>query len=78
MGVLLVLCPRTGREFSTGIQLDELTFRMLAGTMCTAYCPYCRAEHRWTPREARFVEAVPPAQWVEKLQSTGPDQDDQP
>jgi hypothetical protein len=67
MGVLLVLCPETGMEFSTGIQLDEVTFRMLTTTLSAAYCPYCRVEHRWTPREARYVESIPPAQWVEKF-----------
>ena len=67
MGVLLVSCPVTGREFSTGIQLDEVTFRMLTATLSTAYCPYCRAEHRWTPREARLVEAVSPREWVESF-----------
>ena len=25
MGVLLIKCPTTGREFSTGIQVDEAT-----------------------------------------------------
>ena len=78
MGVLLVLCPTTGREFSTGIQLDEVTFRMLTGTLCTAFCPYCRAEHRWTPREARFAEMIPAAQWIERFQSTGRGQNDEP
>ncbi len=78
MGVLLILCPGTGREFSTGIQLDEVTFRMLTGTLSTAYCPYCRAEHRWTPREARFVESISASQWVERFQSTAPDQNDEP
>ena len=67
MGVLLILCPGTGREFSTGIQLDKVTFRMLTGTLSTAYCPYCRAEHRWTPREARFVKSLSAAQWVENF-----------
>jgi hypothetical protein len=76
MGVLLVSCPETGREFSTGIQLDEVTFRMLTATLSTAYCPYCRAEHRWIPREARLVEAIPPREWVESFRPTDPDQAD--
>jgi hypothetical protein len=78
MGILLILCPRTSREFSTGIQLDEVTFRMLTGTLSTAYCPYCRAEHRWSPREARIVESIPASQWVEGFQSAGPDQSEEP
>jgi uncharacterized protein (DUF427 family) len=69
MGVLLVSCPETGREFSTGIQLDEVTFRMLTATLSTAYCPYCGTEHRWTPREARLAEAIPPREWVESFAS---------
>jgi hypothetical protein len=73
MGVLLVCCPATGREFSTGIQLDDVTFRMLTATLSTAYCPYCRADHRWTPREARLAEAIPPQQWVESFRPAEPD-----
>jgi hypothetical protein len=76
MGVLLVCCPATGREFSTGIQLDDVTFRMLTATLSTAYCPYCCADHRWTPREARLAEAIPPQQWVEIFRSAEPDQAD--
>jgi hypothetical protein len=78
MGVLLICCPATGREFSTGIQLDEVTFRMLTATLSTAYCPYCRAEHRWTPREARLADAIPPQQWVESFPSADPEQADKP
>ena len=78
MGVLLISCPTTGREFSTGIQLDEVTFRMLTNAASTACCPYCRQEHRWTPREAKFVDAIPPAQWVERFRSPDPDPTDKP
>jgi hypothetical protein len=76
MGVLLVCCPATGKEFSTGIQLDDVTFRMLTATLSTAYCPYCSADHRWTPRDARLAEAIPPQQWVESFRSADPDQVD--
>jgi hypothetical protein len=76
MGVLLVVCPETGREFSTGIQLDEITFRMLTAALSIAYCPYCHVEHRWTPREARLVEAIPPRDWVESFQPTDPNPTD--
>jgi hypothetical protein len=76
MGVLLVCCPATGKEFSTGIQLDDVTFRMLTATLSTAYCPYCCVDHRWTPREARLAEAIPPQQWVETCRSADPDQAD--
>jgi hypothetical protein len=78
MGVLLVTCPETGREFSTGIQLDDVTFRMLTAALSTAYCPYCRAEHRWTPREARLVEAIPPREWVESFPPPVPEPADEP
>lgn len=76
MGVLLISCPTTGREFSTGIQLDEVTFRMLTNTLSTAYCPYCRQEHRWTSPEAKVVESIPPAEWIERMRSPDPDRTD--
>jgi hypothetical protein len=78
MGVLLISRPKTGREFSTGIQLGAMTFKKLTAALSTAFCAYCRAEHLWTAREARFVEAIPERRWVERFQSTGPGESDKP
>jgi len=36
MGVLMLKCPETGREFATGIYLDEDSFRRLPDTVSKA------------------------------------------
>jgi hypothetical protein len=33
--------------------------------LVVAYCPHCDQEHAWRYREAEYVDAIPPAQWVE-------------
>lgn len=72
MGVLLMICPNTGREFSTGIQLDNDTFRSLPDVLAHSRCPYCGLRHNWWKREARFVDSIHPAQWVEAKMPANP------
>jgi hypothetical protein len=56
MGVLMLQCRTTGREFSTGIYADEETFRRLPDTVTKAACPHCGRQHRWRTREAWVSE----------------------
>ena len=65
MGVLLIKCPATGKEFSTGIQADQRTALSLPNVPAQARCPYCRADHTWKPRDARYAESIPPSAWIE-------------
>lgn len=65
MGVLMITCPHTAREFATGIQLDEQTFDRLPDVLARSGCPHCGLHHTWWKREARFVESIAPARWVE-------------
>jgi hypothetical protein len=60
MGVLMVACPATGKEFSTGISTDEETFNSLPNIAIKAACPHCGRVHRWWPKEARLVDLVDP------------------
>ena len=41
MGVLMLVCPNTGGEFSTGIHIDIETFRNLPDTRMNSPCPRC-------------------------------------
>jgi len=60
MGVLLIFCPRTGKEFSTGVQVDCFDqANILPDVRAWARCPYCYTEHAWRPKNARFVELAP-------------------
>jgi hypothetical protein len=65
MGVLVIKCPNTGREFSTGIQTDANSPGLLANEASEVKCPYCRTTHSWRPRDARYVDAIPPGDWIE-------------
>jgi hypothetical protein len=54
MGVLMLKCPTTAREFSTGVHLEEESFRKLPDTVTKASCPHCDRVHSWWTREARL------------------------
>jgi hypothetical protein len=60
MGALMLKCPITGREFSTGIFADEETFRQLPDTVTKAACPHCGRLHSWWTREARLADPIEP------------------
>ena len=66
MGVLVVRCPKTRRRFSTGIQIEREDFQHIYEDVVTSsHCPYCNTEHQWHYRDAEFVDAIPPNDWVE-------------
>lgn len=52
MGVLVIKCPNTGREVSTGIQTDTSTFARMPNEILETRCPHCRTKHSWRPRDA--------------------------
>jgi hypothetical protein len=62
MGVLMLQCPKTGREFSTGIHIDEESYKRLPDTVTKATCPHCGQLHSWWTREARISDTVRPMQ----------------
>jgi hypothetical protein len=52
MGIVMIRCPATGREISTGIQIDRPQFESTPVFFAQTYCPFCRAEHRWFAKDA--------------------------
>ena len=44
MGNLVFVCPATGVEVSTGIEMDVLTLQQLESEEVS--CPHCRQTHR--------------------------------
>jgi len=54
MGVVMLKCPQTGREFSTGIYLEEDSFKRLPDTVTKATCPHCGKLHSWWTHDARL------------------------
>jgi len=65
MGVLVIKRPVSGRELSTGIQTDANTFARMKNVTAQTRCPYCLTEHSWRPLDAKLVDAIPPADWIE-------------
>jgi hypothetical protein len=63
MGVLMLKCPTTGREFSTGIFAEEDTFKKLPNTVTKAACPHCSHQHSWWTREMRLAKSAD-APWL--------------
>lgn len=68
MGVLLVKCPVTRREFSSGIQVERDEVKRFPNSLTHSHCPYCGLEHVWWTSEGRFVETLPPEDWIENKQ----------
>lgn len=58
MGILLVKCPTTGKEFSTGINADQGNLTGLRAVVAASICPHCGAEHAWRLEDARYVDAA--------------------
>jgi hypothetical protein len=65
MGALLVKCPVTGREFSSGIQVERDEVKRFPNSLTHSHCPDCGLEHVWWTSEGRFVETLPPEDWIE-------------
>ena len=63
MGVVMLTCPETGREFSTGIEMEAAAFQRLPDAVTKAACPHCGCQHSWGTREARLSDQVDPSQW---------------
>jgi hypothetical protein len=52
MGIVMIRCPATGREISTGIKIDRSRFECTPVFFARTYCPLCRAEHQWFAKDA--------------------------
>jgi hypothetical protein len=44
MGALIFVCPATGAEVSTGVEIDHATLKALE--LAKVYCPHCRQQHQ--------------------------------
>jgi hypothetical protein len=54
MGVLMIECPRTGREVSTGIETIDVD--RLPAVRATTVCSACGRVHEWTKNEAWLAD----------------------
>ena len=58
MGVVMIKCPKTGREISTGITTDRVRFNSTPVFFASTYCPICCATHEWFAKDAWVCEPV--------------------
>jgi hypothetical protein len=54
MGVLMIQCPKTGREVSTGIEM--LDVEQLPAVTATTVCPACGRIHAWSKKDAWLAD----------------------
>ena len=60
MGTLMIKCPDTGRDISTGLVADRKSFATMPVFFARVLCPLCNTEHEWFAREAWLCEAEAP------------------
>lgn len=61
MGTLMIRCPDTGRDISTGFVTDRRSFAAMPVFFARVLCPLCNTEHEWFAREAWVCEGAPPS-----------------
>ena len=45
MGTLVFVCPTTGHEVSTNVEIDQANYKGLSRTKTGVFCPRCRKNH---------------------------------
>jgi hypothetical protein len=60
MGGVMISCPNTGKEISTGIETDPSSFESLPDVLTHSRCPMCGLEHAWWKGEA-WLTAIDPS-----------------
>ena len=61
MAMLMIKCPRTGQDVSTGILTDSDGCQKIPDTLAYTRCPACGLEHAWWRKEA-WLAAEGPSQ----------------
>ena len=56
---LMFICPQTGRELSTGIEMDAATFEQLPIVRSQIRCPICNVDHWWSTSDALLGSPAP-------------------
>jgi hypothetical protein len=56
VGIIVVRCPKTDQEISTGIEIESEDFLLLPPVAGRVQCPLCGEEHSWLPSAARVKD----------------------
>jgi hypothetical protein len=52
MSKIMIRCPESGSQISTGIDCDGATFDLLPFVVSHAHCPKCGKQHSWSKSDA--------------------------
>jgi hypothetical protein len=58
MGALVFVCPTSGREISTGVEIDAQSFSDLPKVLAEISCPACGRTHNLYDVEVRLVDGA--------------------
>jgi hypothetical protein len=56
MSKLMILCPATGQEVFTGVEIPSETIAQIPEIVSRMLCPACNQEHAWSKKDARVAE----------------------
>lgn len=59
MGTVMIRCPQTGHEISTGYEADPARFSSSPVFFARSFCPICQIEHEWFAKDAWVCEPAP-------------------
>jgi len=68
-GVLVIICPTTGKGFATGILTDEASLALTPQELTSSHCPHCSEWHSWRTKDATLIPALPQSEWIEFAQA---------
>lgn len=54
MGTIVITCPNTKKEVSTGIAMNQSSFDSSRLVNNKVSCPHCNAVHVWNKEDARL------------------------
>jgi hypothetical protein len=57
MGTVMIRCPVTGRDISTGIAAEREQFGRSPVFFARSYCPLCRTDHEWFAGQAWIADS---------------------
>lgn len=56
MARLMIVCPSTGQDVFTGIEISSDTIAQIPDIVARMMCPACSQEHAWSKKDARLDE----------------------
>lgn len=59
MGIVTIICPRTGQRVSTGLSMTSEDFERASPDRNVLRCPACGRVHEWQKESAELEDAPP-------------------